>query len=460
MRVTFKASPELLKVCEIGESIRDADDSFRRQFSILVLVAVRSREIPVRNKNGFKIPPESLDITERKARDFAERHFLERLGDFDADLQRARESAAAQPWIQQHYDINAKLQTYANEYEKYKHHIEPEIQSETNRLLDDWYRDASVLVSEVAEWFCKAHDFAGQMAVSNSVGTGEIARKLANWFDNPLNDLPPPLRKIAELYIPRWSELSGADRRARANDADQKVQETIGARFEQAEREREQAKNDPKQVAERLVAWYHETLDAKTWWNLSAITPREAAMLLCQFNPHDDNYDPLSITTDETSPEDFKRLLRVFEDAAQSQSPRTLSDWHDIARDKRLKYHSWIDAFRQAMAENPPIIDSLPEVFRKASEKNAKRPGTKGLVAWQSEMLENWPKIAEYQKKPPARQVMKWLKDYGSRDVFPAGQPLRDSLKWIDGYGQPHSLTINRLSTVLSEWRKAGKIPA
>lgn len=172
MRVTFKASPELLKVCEIGESIGDADDSFRRQFSILVLGAVRNREIPVRNKNGFKIPPESLDITERQTRDFAERHFLERLGDFDADLQRARESAAAQPWIQQHYDIDAKLQAYANEYEKYKQHIEPQIQSETNRLLDDWYRDASVLVSEVAEWFCKAHDFEGQMAASSNPTSG------------------------------------------------------------------------------------------------------------------------------------------------------------------------------------------------------------------------------------------------------------------------------------------------
>lgn len=168
MQITFRASPELLKVGEIGESIVKADDSFRRQFSILVLAAVRNREIPVRNKNGFKIPPESLDITERQTRDFAERHFLERLGDFDADLQRARESAAAQPWIQQHCDIDAKLQACANDFEKYKQHLEPQIQSETNRLLDDWYRDASVLVSEVAEWFCKAHDFDGHMAAPSN----------------------------------------------------------------------------------------------------------------------------------------------------------------------------------------------------------------------------------------------------------------------------------------------------
>jgi len=554
MQITFRASPELLKVGEIGESIVEADDSFRRQFSILVLVAVRSREIPARNKNGFKIPPESLDITERQTRDFAKRPFLERLGDFDADLQRARESAAAQPWIQQHYDIDTKLQAYANEYEKYKQHIEPQIQSETNRLLDDWYRDASVLVSEVAEWFCKAHDFEGQMTVSNSAEGGEITQMLAKWFDKPTGELPPRLRAIADAYILRWSELSGAERRARADEADHQLQAVLGDRFEKANREKEQAESDPAQVAAGIIAWYAQSLDAETWWILSNLTPREAAALLCRFNPHDNKLDPLSIITDETGPEDFKRLLRVFEDVAKSQPrPRTLSDWHDIARDKRLKYHSWIDAFRQAVTEIEPTTDTPPAVSeetpeqpdtapsgapaknhkpanvplvivvaklgeqpadayraeearqkaiddadrRRENERNMRAreantptqvpdeaqeqsgtvhsgapqkaapevtpvaPKKKDLVAWQDVVLENWPKIAEHKKKPPAREVMKWLRNHGPRDTFPAeSRPARDSLCWIDGDGGSHTLTITRLSTVLSEWRKAGKIPA
>ncbi|MBO3708955.1 MAG: hypothetical protein J5X22_00025 [Candidatus Accumulibacter sp.] len=179
MQITFRASPELLKVGEIGESIVEADDSFRRQFPILVLVAVRNREIPLRNKNGFKIPLESLDITERQTRDFVERPFLEKLGDFDGDLHRTREAASAQPWIKQHCDIDAKLKAYANEFEKYKQHIEPQIQSETSRLLDDWYRDASVLVSEVAEWFCKAHDFEGHIAAPSNP-TDEQSRSVSD----------------------------------------------------------------------------------------------------------------------------------------------------------------------------------------------------------------------------------------------------------------------------------------
>jgi hypothetical protein len=177
-----------------------ADESLRRQLSIVILGALRARKIPFRNPNGIKLPPESLDITEKQTRDFVERPFLEKLGDFEGDLQRARETASAQPWIQQHYDLQAKLQAYAIEHEKYKEHIEPEIESEVNRLLDD----------------------------------GEIARKLAKWFDRSIDDLPLQLRSIAEAYIPRWSELSAADQRVRADEADRELQEKIGARFEKA----------------------------------------------------------------------------------------------------------------------------------------------------------------------------------------------------------------------------------
>jgi len=168
MQVTFKPCPDLVRVGDIGESIVEADDSFRRQFSILVLAAARDGKIPIRNKNGSRIPQESLDITESQTREFAKRHVEEKLlppgGDFDADLQRAKGLLSAQPWIQQHCEIDAKLQAYAKEFEKHNKHIEAVVQSETTRLLDDWYRDASVLVSEVAEWFCKAHGFQGHMA--------------------------------------------------------------------------------------------------------------------------------------------------------------------------------------------------------------------------------------------------------------------------------------------------------
>lgn len=100
---------------------------------------------------------------------------------------------------------------------------------------------------------------------------------------------------------------------------------------------------------------------------------------------------------------------------------------------------------------------AVPEVTPDDGDKK----GGKALVAWQAVVLENWPKIAERQNKPSAREVMKWLRDNGPRDTFPKEQKNnRDSLYWIDIYGQAKTLAIKRLGTVLSEWCKAGKIPA
>lgn len=103
---------------------------------------------------------------------------------------------------------------------------------------------------------------------------------------------------------------------------------------------------------EYMAGWYNETLDAEMWFGLASPTPHEAAMLLCQHNPHENACDPMKTTTDETGPEDFKRLLRVFEDLEKVEpKARTLRQWLAIARDKGLKYHSWIDAYVMAQIE-------------------------------------------------------------------------------------------------------------
>lgn len=97
-------------------------------------------------------------------------------------------------------------------------------------------------------------------------------------------------------------------------------------------------------------AWSDATLDADSWWRLNNVTPLQAATLLCGFNPDDGTVDPLTVSTDKTSPDDFKRLLREFEDAAQDDSkPRTLSQWHDIAITRNLKHHTWIDDYKKTV---------------------------------------------------------------------------------------------------------------
>ncbi len=68
MQITFRASPELLKIDEIGESIVEEDDSFRRQVTYSVLAAVRNGDIPLRTKNGFKASPDGLEYVKWNAR--------------------------------------------------------------------------------------------------------------------------------------------------------------------------------------------------------------------------------------------------------------------------------------------------------------------------------------------------------------------------------------------------------
>lgn len=88
---------------------------------------------------------------------------------------------------------------------------------------------------------------------------------------------------------------------------------------------------------------------------------------------------------------------------------------------------------------------------------------TTGMVAWQAAVLESWKIISEmHQNKTTARHVMAWCKSLKSpRDIFKCTQPQeRDSMSWIDRNGGVHTVTYGRIATVISEWRKDGKIPA
>ncbi len=96
------------------------------------------------------------------------------------------------------------------------------------------------------------------------------------------------------------------------------------------------------------VGWWDEAMDAKLWFSLGDISPKDAAALLCCLNPNEQG-DPLISASDETAPADYKRLLTVFEDVSRTHPmQRTLRDWQKKAVTDGLKYHSWIKAYAAA----------------------------------------------------------------------------------------------------------------
>jgi hypothetical protein len=81
--------------------------------------------------------------------------------------------------------------------------------------------------------------------MAHAEGSGELVRMLGKWFDKPLSVLPAKQRRYADIYIPKWPELSAVERRVCAIEADRKAQETIALRFQQAHRDQEGFASSP-----------------------------------------------------------------------------------------------------------------------------------------------------------------------------------------------------------------------
>ncbi len=108
-------------------------------------------------------------------------------------------------------------------------------------------------------------------------------------------------------------------------------------------------KVEQAQAAEQEAHFMDATLDAAGFFALTHVPPVHAAMLLCRLSPHDDTeQDAETVSTDETTPEDFKRLRLTFLDKDRaSPGNRTLLDWLAIAEQAGRKTHSWASRYVQ-----------------------------------------------------------------------------------------------------------------
>lgn len=112
------------------------------------------------------------------------------------------------------------------------------------------------------------------------------------------------------------------------------------------------------------LGWYDQTLNAAMWLSHGDVRPKNAACLLCGIVPDDNKVDPLSTSTDETTPNDFRNLLYTFEDVDRCDpKQRTLEQWRNIASSRDLIFHSWIDEYLKAKKiSNPTKFTDLAEV--------------------------------------------------------------------------------------------------
>ncbi|MDQ0608004.1 hypothetical protein QFZ83_002175 [Variovorax sp. W1I1] len=106
------------------------------------------------------------------------------------------------------------------------------------------------------------------------------------------------------------------------------------------------------QNREYIVAWWDADLQATQWFGLSRLTALEAALLLCNLNPkHSEILTVMLRTEGEPKADDFKLMRRVFEDVALDGVPRSLRQWLEVANQRKLKHHSWVDQYLMALGE-------------------------------------------------------------------------------------------------------------
>ena len=146
-------------------------------------------------------------------------------------------------------------------------------------------------------------------------------------------------KPIFRFYIDGWDKLPPERRKGlmqRASNANP-GQQVQGA--------------DSKEIirADYGNDWYDTTLEADHWFAMATVAPVDAALLLCHNNPNETTFDKAKCCTNgQIGPKELIQLHQRFVALQATDSDiRTLVDWIEAARSMGLKYHSWIDGYRE-----------------------------------------------------------------------------------------------------------------
>jgi len=172
------------------------------------------------------------------------------------------------------------------------------------------------------------------------------------------------------------------------------------------------------------VAWADATLHASRWFTQADVSPVDAAMLLCDQNPDDD--DAISkveaVTTEHTNPKHFRALRAAFQDLKDAEPRATsLETWVLRARALGLHYHPWVDAYlagvdlpaikakREAALRLNCTLEEVqppnPKSSTKLSPVNAEpKAQGNGGKRWTEEALDE---LREYRRKHGTKEAAK-----------------------------------------------------
>lgn len=170
----------------------------------------------------------------------------------------------------------------------------------------------------------------------------------------------------------------------------------------------------------RSFVGHHDcSMDARTWFDMSDATPTEAAMVLCRLNPLECK-DPerIYVDGDKSSPDRYRLLLRVFEDVARtSPKHRTLMEWRATARERGLRYHSWIDEYVQFTGRDNAATSAKPDAGQggKGTENNEPLQTANWILSIQAEATRMWLILKKAGASPTKNNILndlaKWCRE-------------------------------------------------
>lgn len=213
--------------------------------------------------------------------------------------------------------------------------------------------DASDLVRRWATAFIKGPTGEGRRMARGSHGLPLDDKATAK----DLHDL------VSVADVDEWLLEMGSDRALSPS--------TEAARFEAASRPR-------KDVSSELVGWYDAALRARLWFRDDAVTPCQAAMLLCELDPYQTKLEVAETSANsETGPTEFAVLLDLFTKLEKREpKARPLQEWMAVAKQRDVRYHSWADLYVRFAGDRclPALSSESPEHGASSSSGVAVEP--------------------------------------------------------------------------------------